>query len=78
PNPFNPTTTIEYELPLEVKVNLVIYDNLGRQVRTLVENVQPAGYYKAVFDAQGLSSGMYYYRIVAGDFVKVKKLLFVK
>jgi hypothetical protein len=78
PNPFNPTTTIEYDLPQEVKVDLIVYDNLGQEVKTLADAVQPAGYYKVVFDAKGLSSGMYYYRIRAGDFVKVKKLLFIK
>ncbi len=78
PNPFNPATTIEYDLPKEAPVQLMVYDNLGRMVRTLIEANQPAGYYKVVFDAQGLSSGMYYYRIQAGDFVKVKKLTLLK
>ena len=78
PNPFNPTTTIEFDLPRAINVDLIVYDNLGRKVKTLVEGVQPAGYHKAVFDAQGLSSGMYYYRIAAGDFVKVKKLILLR
>jgi predicted phage tail protein len=63
PNPFNPTTTIEYALPHEGPVRLALYDNLGRRVKVLVETIQSAGFYKVVLDAQGLSSGMYYYRI---------------
>jgi hypothetical protein len=78
PNPFNPNTTIEYDLPKEVSVRLTVYDNLGREVRTLVSAVQQPGYYKVVFDAHALSSGVYYYRLHAGDFVKVRKLLLMK
>jgi hypothetical protein len=78
PNPFNAATTIKYELPKEADVKLIVYDNLGRQVRELVNARQKPGYYTVDFNAQGLSSGMYYYRIVAGSFVKVKKLLLLK
>jgi hypothetical protein len=78
PNPFNPTTTIEYDLPKEAPVRLTVYDNLGREVKTLVTAVQQPGYYKLVFDAHTLSSGVYYYRIQAGEFVKIRKLLLLK
>jgi hypothetical protein len=78
PNPFNPSTTIQYDLPQGSPVRLVVYDNLGRVVRTLVEANQPPGRHRVIFDAQGLSSGMYYYKIVAGEFVSVKKLLLLK
>jgi hypothetical protein len=78
PNPFNPTTTIEYDLPKETPVRLKVYDNLGREVKTLVSTVQQPGYYKVVFDAHALSSGVYYYRIQAGEFTKVKRLVLLK
>jgi len=78
PNPFNPTTTIEYAVASEEQVTLTVYDNLGRQVRELVNARQEPGYYTVYFNAERLSSGMYYYRIVAGDFVRVKKLLLLK
>jgi fibronectin type 3 domain-containing protein/photosystem II stability/assembly factor-like uncharacterized protein len=78
PNPFNPTAIIQYDLPKRVAVRLTVFDMLGREVKTLVSALQEPGYYKVVLDARGLSSGVYYYRIQAGDFVKVKKLLLVK
>jgi predicted amidohydrolase YtcJ len=78
PNPFNPSTMIEYDLPRQVPVRLTVFDILGREVKTLVSAVQEAGYYKVVFDAHALSSGVYYYRIQAGDFVKVKRLVLLK
>jgi len=78
PNPFNPTTTIEYAVARAEQVTLTVYDNLGRQVRELVNARQEPGYYTVYFNAERLSSGMYYYRIVAGDFVRVKKLLLLK
>jgi hypothetical protein len=78
PNPFNPATTIEYDLPEEANVSLVVYDNLGRRVAELVNTHQQPGYYTATFDASHLTSGMYYYKLQAGDFVKVRKLILVK
>ena len=78
PNPFNPSTTLEYDLPRETHVQLVVYDNLGREIRTLTDEVQPAGYYKVVFDASDLASGMYLYRLTAGGFTKVRKLLLIR
>jgi flagellar hook assembly protein FlgD len=64
PNPFNPTTTIAYQLSAESKVSLKVYDILGREVRTLVDGQQQAGYHQEVFDASRLASGVYVYRIV--------------
>ncbi len=78
PNPFNPTTTINYHLPAGVFVTLKIYDVLGREVRTLVEGNESAGYHSVVFDASDLPSGVYLYRITAGSYNSVKKLMLVK
>ncbi|MGQ9643982.1 MAG: T9SS type A sorting domain-containing protein [Ignavibacterium sp.] len=79
PNPFNPSTTIKYTIANAVNVSLVIYNALGEEVMTLVENqfTEP-GIYNVIFDASGLSSGTYIYRLTAGDFVMTKKMLLVK
>ncbi len=78
PNPFNPTTTIAYELPTRSKVLLKIYDMLGREVATLVNGEQAAGRYAQSFNASGLASGLYFYRLQAGNFVETKKMMLVK
>ena len=78
PNPFNPVTKIEYALPKDVKVSIKIYDILGRQVSVLVNDVQKAGYYKLDWNGSSLSSGIYFYQMVAGDFVAVKKMMLIK
>ncbi|MCS7012743.1 MAG: M1 family aminopeptidase [Chloroherpetonaceae bacterium] len=78
PNPFNPTTTIRYELPSFAFVQLRVYDMLGREVATLVNARQAAGRYEVVFDATGLPSGMYVYRLVAGNWQESKKMMLVK
>ncbi len=82
PNPFNPETTIEYSIPSGVETlhatSLRIYDILGREVAVLVNQKQPAGNYKVKFNASGLPSGMYLYKIQAGNFSAVKKLMLVK
>lgn len=78
PNPFNPTTTIEFALPHNSNVKLVVYDILGRSVANLVNGSLTAGYHKVNFNAANLSSGVYFYRIEAGDFVSVKKLMLLK
>ena len=67
PNPFNPTTTISYQLPADSRVNLKVFDLLGREVTTVVDETEPAGYYQKTFDGTGFSSGMYVYQIVATD-----------
>jgi hypothetical protein len=59
-------------------VTLTVFNTLGRQVATLVQGEQEAGYHEAVFDASGLASGVYLYRMLAGDFVQVRRLLFLK
>ena len=83
PNPFNPTTTILYDLPKAATVYLVIYDVLGRQVRTLVNQDLTAGYHRAVWDAtddlgRPLSGGLYIYRIQAGGYSKTMKMVLLK
>ncbi len=83
PNPFNPSTAIEYALPRPATVRLVVYDALGRTVRTLVKAEQPPGSYTVAWDGQSDSgtpvpSGVYLYRIVAGDFVQARTMLLVK
>ncbi|MDZ7797579.1 MAG: FlgD immunoglobulin-like domain containing protein [Candidatus Marinimicrobia bacterium] len=84
PNPFNPTTTINFDLPEASDVKLVIYDIAGRKIRTLVNgNNIDAGYKKIVWNGRddygnGVATGMYIYRLQAGEFVEVKKMTFLK
>jgi probable HAF family extracellular repeat protein/VCBS repeat-containing protein len=78
PNPFNPTTTISYTLPKEARVRLTIFDALGRIATTLVDEERPRGHHEVVFDGRGLSSGVYFYRLVADDFVDVKRMVILK
>jgi hypothetical protein len=78
PNPFNPVTTIRFELPESEMVELKVYDMLGREVETLYNKVAPAGIVEVDFNAEYLASGLYIYRIKAGDFVAVKKLMLLK
>lgn len=78
PNPFNPTTTIQYNLPKAVKVELAVYDVLGRKVKTLVNEFQPQGFYNVEFDAAGLSGGIYIYRIVTSNFSTSRKMILLK
>jgi len=78
PNPFNPTTNIRFDLPKDSDVNLVVYDLMGREVAKLVNNRLNAGYYTINFNAANLPSGVYIYRLKAGDFVSTKKLMLLK
>ena len=78
PNPFNPTTNIRYNIIKASKVTLKIYDILGREIKTLVNTEQAPGRYTVTFDAQNLSSGVYFYRINAGSFNATKKLMLLK
>ena len=78
PNPFNPTTTINYQLPEKGHVALIIYNLLGEEIVKLVNEHKDAGYHTFQFNANDLSSGMYLYRIQAGEFSDVKKMLLIK
>jgi len=78
PNPFNPSTKIQYEISENQFVTLKVYDILGKEVATLVNEEKQAGYYSVEFDGRELSSGMYIYMIQAGNFVGSKKMLLIK
>ena len=78
PNPFNPTTQIGYSLPEPAKVTLTVYNALGRRVATLVDTRQAAGQYDVRFRANGLSSGIYFYRLTAGSYQKVRAVTLVE
>lgn len=78
PNPFNPETQIHFELPQDNSVRLVVHDLLGREVATLVNEFRKAGKYDVVFTAGNLASGVYFYRLQAGTFSDVKKLLLLR
>jgi len=78
PNPFNPATTINYELPITNYVDLSIYNLLGQKITTLVSDTQPAGVYKVKWDASQLAGGVYFYKIEAGEFQQVKKMILIK
>ncbi|MBL7961554.1 T9SS type A sorting domain-containing protein, partial [bacterium] len=83
PNPFNPSTTISYEIPIQGKVVIKIYNTLGQEIRTLVNEVKPAGFHKLVWDGrnnngQSISSGLYIYRLQTDRFVKSHKMILLK
>jgi hypothetical protein len=83
PNPFNPTTTIAYDLPLDGTVRLVIYDVMGREVTRLVNGFTPAGYHSVRWDArnklgENVSAGVYFYHLQSGNYVKTQKMVLLK
>ena len=78
PNPFNPTTTIKFDIPKDGLITLEIYDILGRRITTLVNENRSAGSYEQVFNASSLASGVYVYKLQAGDFVTSKKMILLK
>jgi WD40 repeat protein len=78
PNPFNPSTRIQYSVSSSEKVTLKVYDVLGREIATLVNERKSPGMYEVQFDGSGLSSGMYFYRLQAGNFVDTKKFVLLK
>jgi hypothetical protein len=78
PNPFNPSTTIQYDLPIKAYVTLKIYNSLGQEVATLVDGDLNAGIHTTQWNGSGAASGLYFYRLQAGDFVDTKKLLLLK
>ncbi len=78
PNPFNPSTIIKYSIPKQSNVTLKIFDVLGSEVETLVNTEQPQGNYEVDFDGNELTSGIYFYKLQAGDFVETKKMILLK
>ena len=78
PNPFNSSTNINYTLPHQSEVAIDIYDILGRHIETLVDETQPAGRYEAIWDAVDAASGIYFYKINAGDKTETKQMVLLK
>jgi hypothetical protein len=78
PNPFNPTTTIQFDLPKPSQVSLDIYDLLGRKIETIVNEKQEAGTHSVIWDGKDRSSGIYFYKIQTGDFTETKRMLLLK
>ena len=78
PNPFNPSTVISYHLPASERINLTVYDIMGRQVAKLVDERQAPGTYQVQFDASGLASGMYIYQLTGESLSLTKKMLLIK
>ena len=78
PNPFNPTTNIIYDVPEQSHVTMRVLDLLGREVAVVIDEMQPAGRYKAVFDASALTSGVYFYHLTAGSYVQARQMIFMK
>jgi len=78
PNPFNPATVIRYQIPVRSRVSVNVYDVLGRNVATLVDEVQEVGYKSIEWDARGIASGVYFYRLQAGAFTESKKLILLR
>ena len=78
PNPFNPSTIIKFAVPERSMVQIKIYDILGSEIVTLVNEEMEMGWYEKVFNASGYASGMYIYRMQAGDYISTKKMLLVK
>ena len=78
PNPFNPSTKIRYSLPEVSSATIKVYDMLGNEVATLVNKEQPAGNYEVDFNASELSSGIYFYKLQAGNFIEMKKMTLIR
>jgi hypothetical protein len=79
PNPFNPKTVIRYQLPVQTRVTLRVYNVIGEIISTLVgDDVQEPGYKEVEWDATSQPSGVYFYKLAAGNFVRVKKLLLLR
>jgi len=78
PNPFNPLTKISYSVPTASKVTLIVFDILGKEISTLVNEEKPAGEYEVKFDATSLPSGTYFYQLKAGSYIQTNKMILIK
>ena len=78
PNPFNPVTTIKYQIPHRSNVSLKVYDILGNKIAELVNEEKSAGVHKANWNAANLSSGVYFYQLKAGSYTETKKMILLK
>jgi glycerophosphoryl diester phosphodiesterase len=83
PNPFNPVTNINYQIPQKAHITLTVFNSLGQKVKTLADEIKEAGYYNVIWDGRdernaGVAAGIYFYRIQGGSFVKTKKMIYLK
>lgn len=79
PNPFNPITKINFDLPEDAKIKLIVYDIIGREVKTFINNeFKAAGTYQIEFNGSNLSSGVYFYRLESEKFVQTKRMVLIK
>ena len=78
PNPFNPVTRIKYSVPVQSSVKLILYDVLGKEVKTIVNEVKPSGEYIYDLNASSLSSGVYFYKLEADGFIDTKRMILLK
>lgn len=78
PNPFNPSTKIEYQLPKDGRVTIKVFNILGQEVKTILDETRVAGYYAEDFNAKGLPSGVYIYGIITGEYRSFKKMILLK
>jgi len=78
PNPFNPITNIQFTIPEQADVKLRIYNVLGRQVDVLVNETLPIGHHQILWNPRNLSSGVYFYKLEAGSFIKTRKMILLK
>ncbi len=78
PNPFNPVTSIKYNIPKDANVSLKIYDALGQLITTLVNEYQKTGEYEVIFNGENYPSGVYFYKLESDDFVSTKKMALIK
>jgi hypothetical protein len=78
PNPFNPVTKIDFAIPVSGNVSIKVFDMLGREAAAIVNKEMKAGTYTADFDASGLASGVYFYKLVSGNYIATKKMVLVK
>jgi hypothetical protein len=78
PNPFNPTTNIKYTIPFSSNVKLIIYDILGNEITTLIDDFKKSGSYNVTVDASNFTSGIYIYRLLTDSFIDTKKMIFIK
>ena len=78
PNPFNPTTTLNFSIPVDSEVSLSIYNLQGKEVSTLISRNMYAGYHSVVWDASFYASGLYFVKMISGEYIKTQKLMLVK
>ena len=78
PNPFNTRTVVSFSLPVDSKVSIKVYDVMGREVQTLVNERMGAGKYEVRFDGSGMTSGVYFYQMEAGNFKETRRMILIK